>query len=307
MNRRHFVISSTAAVAGLALGRVSARAQAPATPPAPLVTAFTELRRGVGVFTASGGTIGYLLNGDGAVAVDSQYMNNAEICVAGLKQRSPKGIAMLLNTHHHADHTGGNLAFRSSVQKIVAHEACAAWHRKTAEQAGTQAQQAFADTTFAESWKADFGDETVHARYYGAGHTSGDAVITFEKANVVHMGDLLFNRAHPNIDRPAGANLANWIRVLGQASDAASSDTLFIAGHAKEMMVKTTKADVAHFANYLTAVLDHARKSMRAGQSKDALQKTATLPGFEDTIQLNPRLSLGFVLGIAFDELNERM
>jgi cyclase len=307
MNRRHFVISSTAAVAGLALGRVPARAQAPATPPAPLVTAFTELRRGVGVFTASGGTIGYLLNGDGAVAVDSQYMNNAEICVAGLKQRSPKGIAMLLNTHHHADHTGGNLAFRSSVQKIVAHGACAAWHRKTAEQAGTQAQQAFADTTFAESWKADFGDETVHASYYGAGHTSGDAVITFEKANVVHMGDLLFNRAHPNIDRPAGANLANWIRVLGQASDAASSDTLFIAGHAKEMMVKTTKADVAHFANYLTAVLDHARKSMRAGQSKDALQKTATLPGFEDTIQLNPRLSLGFVLGIAFDELNERM
>ena len=151
------------------------------------------------------------MNGDGAVAVDSQYMPNAEICVAGLKQRAPKGIAMLINTHHHGDHTGGNMAFKGSVQKIVAHEACAAWHRKTAEQAGTLAQQAFADTTFAETWKTTFGDETIHARYYGAGHTSGDAVITFEKANVVHMGDLLFNRAHPNIDRPAGRELANWI------------------------------------------------------------------------------------------------
>ena len=234
MDRRRFMLSTTAAAAGVALTRVPAWAQAPATPAAPLVTAFTELRRGVGVFTATGGTIGYLVNGDGAVAVDSQYMPNAEICVAGLKQRAPKGIALLINTHHHADHTGGNLAFKSSVQKIVAHEACAAWHRKTAEQAGTLAQQAIADTTFTETWKTTFGDETIHARYYGAGHTSGDAVITFEKANVVHMGDLLFNRAHPNIDRPAGANLASWIRALEQASDAASSDTIFIAGHAKE-------------------------------------------------------------------------
>ena len=72
MDRRRFVLSSATAAAGLAFGRSSAWAQAPA-PAAPLVTAFTELRRGVGVFTATGGTIGYLVNGDGAVAVDSQY------------------------------------------------------------------------------------------------------------------------------------------------------------------------------------------------------------------------------------------
>ena len=307
MDRRRFVLSSAAAAAGLAFGRTPGWAQAPAGPAAPLVTAFTELRRGVGVFTATGGAIGYLVNGDGAVAVDSQYAPNAELCVAGLKQRAPKGIALLINTHHHADHTGGNLVFKSAVQKIVAHEACAAWHRKTAEQAGTLAQQAIADTTFTETWKTTFGDETIHARYYGAGHTSGDAVITFERANVVHMGDLLFNRAHPNIDRPAGANIASWIRVLEQATDAASSDTIFIAGHAKENAVKTAKADVARFGSYLAAVMDLARKGLRAGQSKDELQKTAALPGFEDTIQLNARLTLGFVLGIAYDELNERM
>jgi glyoxylase-like metal-dependent hydrolase (beta-lactamase superfamily II) len=98
------------------------------------------------------------VNGDGAVAVDSQFMNTAEICVAGLKGRAPKGIAMLINTHHHGDHTGGNRAFKESAQKIVSHEACAAWHRKTAEQAGTVDQQAFADTTFAETWKADSGE-----------------------------------------------------------------------------------------------------------------------------------------------------
>jgi len=54
-------------------------------------------------------------------------MNTAEICVAGLKQRAPKGIAMLLNTHRHGDHTGGNKAY--GVSKIVAHANCLKSHK----------------------------------------------------------------------------------------------------------------------------------------------------------------------------------
>src|SRR5688500_9397334 len=128
MNRRQFVFSSTAALAGAVLSR-NVSAQAPAQPAAPPVTRFEELRRGVGMFIGRGGTIGYLVNGDGAVAVDSQFMDTAEICVAGLKQRAPKGIAMLINTHHHGDHTGGNKAY--GVSKIVAHENCVKSHRAT--------------------------------------------------------------------------------------------------------------------------------------------------------------------------------
>src|SRR5688572_11405318 len=89
MNRRQFVFSSTAALAGAVLSR-NVSAQAPAQPAAPPVTRFEELRRGVGMFIGRGGTIGYLVNGDGAIAVDSQFMDTAEICVAGLKQRDRK-------------------------------------------------------------------------------------------------------------------------------------------------------------------------------------------------------------------------
>jgi hypothetical protein len=53
--------------------------------------------------------------------------------------------------------------------------------------------------------------------------------------------------------------------------------------------------------------MDFARKGRAAGKSKEELQQTTTLAGFDDAIQLNARLTLGFVLGIAFDELNERM
>src|SRR5262245_36588564 len=110
MNRRQFLVSSSAGLAGISLVRLPAWA-----PPlrlaslaqggqqaAPPLTTFNEIRRGVGYFTGQGGTIGYLVNTDGAIAVDSQFPATAGACVEGLKQKAPKGIELLINTHHHA-------------------------------------------------------------------------------------------------------------------------------------------------------------------------------------------------------------
>jgi cyclase len=304
MNRRDFVISTAMGVAGVGLAGTRSWAQAPAAQ-APPVTRFEELRRGVGVFIGTGGTIGYLVNGDGAIAIDSQFMNTAEICVAGLKQRAPKGISLLFNTHHHGDHTGGNKAF-AGVTKIIAHANCLKSHKAVTEEAKTVDQQAYATATFTDTWTEKFGDETIEGRYFGAGHTAGDAVYHFQRANVMHMGDLLFNRAHPNIDRAQGARVDSWITVLDRATGAASRDTIFIAGHAKNNVVRSTRADVVHFRDYLTAALDHARKGVKAGQSKEEVQKLEALKGFEDNVSPNPRLTLAFVLGLCYDEVTQK-
>lgn len=299
LTRRAFLATSTALAAGLGPRRAWGQPAAQAPP----ATSFIDLRGGVGMFTGSGGTIGYLVNADGAIAIDSQFANTAEIAVKGLKERAPKGVAMLLNTHHHGDHTGGNLVFRGAVRSIVAHANCLEWHRRTASAAKSESQTSFADQTFTDQWKTTFGGETIQARHYGPGHTSGDAVYHLEKANVVHMGDLLFNRAHPNIDLPAGASVVNWIPLLEKVAKAHANDTIFIAGHGKDNNVRCAKADVLHFRDYLSASLDTARKALAAGQSKEELTKTTTLKGFEDHISLNARLSQGFVLGVCFDEL----
>jgi cyclase len=312
MNRRAFLTTSTLGIAGLAVGRpVSAQApafassyggQAVQTP----VTKFEELRRGVGMFIGNGGTIGYLVNGDGAIAVDSQFMNTAELCITGLKQRAPKGIEMLINTHHHGDHTGGNKAFRASVKKIVCQENCLVWHKRVAEQANNVADQAFADTSFGGSWSATFGDEKVWAHYHGAAHTSGDAVIFFEKANVVHGGDLLFRRVHPRIDGPAGASAVNWIKVLDRIlKDHPAADTIFVFGHGADNNVKGTKADVAFFRDYLTAAVDQVRKGISANKSKDEITKVAAVTGFETVTAFSPRVTLEGTLGSIYDELKK--
>jgi cyclase len=298
LTRREFLGSAALAAASPAVLRSIARAQQGPSPK------FEDIRGGVGIFTMQGGTIGWLVTDDGAVAVDSQYATTAPACIDGLRQRAPKGIEILINTHHHADHTGGNLAFRPVVKKILQCERTAKYHKDTTT--ATAAQQAYADTTFGGSWSATIGGEKVWAKYYGAGHTGGDSVIVFEKANVAHMGDLLFNHMHPFIDRPNGASIESWTKVLTKVADE-HRDATFIYGHAKAGLPFTgARADVLGFRDYLSAVLDHAQKGVRAGQSAEELAKTPSLPGFEDFASNGTRLTLAAVLTTAHQELTKK-
>jgi glyoxylase-like metal-dependent hydrolase (beta-lactamase superfamily II) len=303
MNRREFLVSSSAGFAGATLIPWTAWAQQPAAPPA---TAFNDMRRGVGYFTGQGGTIGYLTNGDGAIAVDSQFPATAGACVEGLTQKAPKGIALLINTHHHGDHTGGNPVFKPVVKHIVCQEKCLEWHKKTAAAAANPTPQAFADTTFGESWSTTLADEKVWAFYNGAGHTSGDAIIIFEKANVVHMGDLMFNRLHPRLDFAAGGSARNWIKVLNKVAKK-HRDAMFIFGHAKAGVPVTGSAkELEYFRDYLSRVVDMVQKAVKAKQSKDELVKTAEVRGFADHASSGQVLTLAGILGSVYDEITAK-
>jgi cyclase len=302
LDRRQFLTTSSIALAGAAFARVPLLGQAgqPQTPPA---TMFTDIRRNVGIFTGQGGTIGWLANGAAAVAVDAQFPATAKICVEGLQQKSAKGIQMLINTHYHGDHTGGNIAFRPAVKQIVQQERCARLHRETTEKAGTSAQQAYADITFGESWSQDVGDEKMWGYYYGPGHTGGDAVIIFERANVVHMGDLMFNRLHPRVDGPSGASIKNWISVLERVAKR-HADATFIFGHAKQGQPVTGPAkELLYFRDYLTAALQYVQKGIAAKQPKEEIAKATELPGFAEHAANGTALTLAGVLNSAYDEL----
>ncbi len=274
-NRREFITASSLGLAA-ALGRRSLSAQAPAVPK------FADVRRNVGVFTARGGTIGYLITPDAVVVVDSQFPDTAQMFVDGLRVRTARKIDLLINSHHHGDHTGGNKVMQPAVAKIVAHANVPALQKRAAEANNTDVSQAYADTTFEKDWKTTVGSDVVRTRHYGAAHTGGDIVITFERANVAHMGDLMSFQRNPRADRPAGASIRNWIPVLENTVNDHGAETIYIFGHAKagERVTGSSK-DLLELRDYFTAMLEHVGKGIAAGRSMDEIVKVAAVPGFE--------------------------
>jgi glyoxylase-like metal-dependent hydrolase (beta-lactamase superfamily II) len=307
MNRRQFLGASPLAIAASALDLRALLAQQPAAQ-APPQTAFTPVRRTVGIFTGQGGTIGYHIDKSGLVVVDSQMPTTAKICLDGIVERAPgRKIDRLINTHHHWDHTGGNGVFKPMVDKIVAHEnvpglqkAAAARQPAPPGMPGPD-EQVVATATFTNTWNEEIGGEKVALKYYGPAHTGGDAVVTFEKANVVHMGDLVFNRRHPFIDRPGGASIAGWVKVLEGTMADHGADSIFIFGHAgQNWPVTGKKADLAYMRDYLTALVEYVRGEIKAGKPRDVIVKsTETLKGFPDHGPLIER-----VLTAAYDEVS---
>jgi cyclase len=299
LNRRQFVVSSLGVAA--VLRDFPMFAQAPAAQQPPTVPAFADVRRNVSTFTARGGTIGFLVTNDAVVVVDSQFADTAPMFLEGLKPRTSRKIDLLINSHHHGDHTGGNKVLQPSVAKIVAHANVPGLQRKAAAAAKTEANQAYADTTFEKDWKQSVGSEVMSARHYGPAHTGGDIVIRFERANVVHMGDLMSFQRNPRADGPAGASIRSWITVLENTVKDNSNDTIYIFGHSKvgERVTGSGK-DLLELRDYFTAMLDFARKGISAGRSKDEIIKVAAIPGFEKYEGTPTALEL------AYNELNTK-
>jgi glyoxylase-like metal-dependent hydrolase (beta-lactamase superfamily II) len=278
-NRRQFVaLSSLGLVGAFAPRSLFAQARGGAPQP-PVVPAFADVRRNVSVFTARGGTIGLLVTPDAVVVVDSQFPDTAQMFLDGLKPKTTRRIDYLINSHHHGDHTGGNKVLQPSVAKIVAHANVPGLQKKAAK---TDETQAYPDTTFDKEWKAAVGNETVSAKYYGPAHTSGDIVITFQQANIAHMGDLMSFQRNPRADRPAGASIRNWIPVLENTVKDHSNDTIYIFGHSKVgSPVTGSGRDLLELRDYFTAMLDHVSKGIAAGKSMEEITKVAAIPGFE--------------------------
>ena len=293
--------SSLAVAAGaLVPGRLFGQQAPAAAQQPPTVPMFASLRRNVGTFTARGGTMGWLEASDAVVVIDSQFADTSKMFLDGFKPvKGGRKIDLLINTHHHPDHTGGNKVLQPSVVKIVAHENAPALQRKQAAAQKSEDAQAYADTTFKTDWKVDLGSEIVSARYYGPGHTSGDAVIFFERANVAHMGDLMSHQRHPRVDRPAGASIRNWLVTLEKVTKDHNDDTIYIFGHSKVgMPVTGPKADLLALRDYFAAMLDYVQKGIKEGKSAEEIVK-AGLPQFAAN-EGAPQLQ------VAYDELTAK-
>lgn len=298
MNRKDFLIRSAllGSASMLPIQKLASLLQSP----------FTTVRRNVGTFVGRGGTIGWLATKNSLVAVDSQFPDSAKTCLEGLKGKTDHGMDYLINTHHHGDHTAGNPVFQGFAKHIVAHKNVPTLQKQSASGRGQEAidAQVYPDLTYSDNWSEQVGDETVHLMHFGPAHTGGDSVVYFEKANVAHMGDLMFNRAYPFIDINGGANITNWIKVLRTTIDELESDTIYIFGHGNsEYEITGSKDDLLLKSNFLEALLEYTQKGIDAGKTKDEIAKIDVIPGFEVFKAPGWSLTLSRNIDAAYQEL----
>lgn len=275
LNRRHFLQNSIAASAGLSLS-------------SPLLKLIFQnayqmenLRNNVGIFTERGGTIAYMITNEGIVVVDSQFPDQSKHLIEEIQKQSDRKIDLLVNTHHHGDHTAGNIAFKGLVNKVMAHENSKLNQQRSAEAQGSLDNQLLPDTTYSKGRiREKAGGERIALHYFGAGHTNGDSFVHFENANIVHCGDLLFNRRVPFIDKSAGANITNWQVALEKAYKTFDKDTLMVYGHSGDgYEVKGDREDLLAFQNYLGKVMDFVKKGQADGKTKEQLSAATEVPG----------------------------
>ena len=240
----------------------------------------TMLRNDIGIFTEKGGTIAFMLSKKGMVVVDTQFPEQSQHLITELKKKSEKPFKLLINTHHHGDHSAGNISFKGIAEHVLAHANSKINQENSAKQNKNEDKQLYPDQTYTDTWCQKIGKEKICLHYFGAGHTNGDSFIHFQHANIVHTGDLVFNRRHPFVDRGAGANIKNWIQVLDKALTKFDNNTIYVFGHSATGFEVTGKADdLRAFRDYLGNLLKYVDEQLKAGKMKDEILKAVGIPG----------------------------
>jgi len=221
----------------------------------------------------SGGNIGVSAGSDGVLIVDEKFAELADDIVAVLDGISETALRYVINTHYHGDHVGAN-AFFARRAVIVAHDNV---RRRLANDPDT-APAALPVVTFEHGVKVHINGEVVQVRHLSAGHTDGDSIVYFEKANVLHAGDLFFVGRFPYIDLKAGGTVAGYMAAIRYVLDYFPDDVIIIPGHG-EVSDKAGYRRVLEMMEESVAVVKEGRA---AGLSEEEIVARGAPPRWQD-------------------------
>jgi glyoxylase-like metal-dependent hydrolase (beta-lactamase superfamily II) len=183
-----------------------------------------------------GGTISVLIGPEGVLLVDSQFAPLTDKLVAAIHKISDKPIRFLINTHVHADHTGGDANFaklgvlifsRDQLRARLAHPGL------TPD--GSPGQPAPPEglpvVTYDGPVTIHLNGENVHLIPVRNAHTDGDTLVSFEKHDILAVGDYFRSVGYPFVDLDNGGSLAGILEGLGATAGRAGPHTRIIPGH----------------------------------------------------------------------------
>jgi cyclase len=235
-----------------------------------------------------GGNMAASVGEDGIVLVDDEFAPLAAKIAAALKSIgiTDKPVRFIINTHYHFDHTGGNAPFADQGSTIIAHDAVRTRLASGGSagnggslhfDAAPAAKAALPVITFDHDVSVHLNGEDVRALHFPSGHTDGDAIIFFPKANVVHMGDDYVRYGYPFIDVQAGGSVRGMISACEGALEKMPADVKVIPGHGELSNV----AEVREYVKMLKDTSAVIEKAIHAGKSLEQMKKEKLLTAWD--------------------------
>lgn len=244
----------------------------------------------------SGGNIGVIIGKDGTVMIDNQFAPLSNKINGAIKTLDPGEIRFLINTHVHGDHSGGNENFSRMGVSIIAHEhvrdrMMKPYVNPTQNQVTPPRDAAaWPIVTFSDKLSLHLNDEDLDIIHIGNGHTDGDLIVHFKKANVFHMGDSYVRYGYPFIDISRGGSFTGFITTLEKILEIMNDNTQIIPGHGE----LATKSDLKIFTDRLRDIRDQVAAALKKGK------KIEDIPGLGITDKYDAEWGKGFMKGKDF-------
>jgi cyclase len=258
-----------------------------------------QLAPTVYMLTGAGGNLGLSAGADAVFLVDDQFAPLTPRIEAAIAKITPKPVRFVLNTHWHFDHTGGNENLGKVGALIVAHENVR--KRMSVENfiefLGMKTQpdpkEALPVVTFTRDVTFHINGDEVHVMHVPNAHTDGDAIVHFTKSDVIHMGDVFFNKLYPFIDTSSGGRVEGVVAAVERALELAGPSTKIIPGHGP----LASRADLQAYRDMLAAISGRIREQVRAGRSLEQVIEA------KPTAEFDAAWGKGFLTPARFTEM----
>jgi cyclase len=245
----------------------------------------TKLTDNMYLLQGAGGNMAVQTGPDGKLLIDSSFSTAVPHIKEALDALGRDPAHVLINTHWHIDHTDGNEGMHAAGFTIFA-------HRLTRERLSTPQNMklfglalpaspagALPAITFDDSMHLWHNGDSLSLVHFDPAHTDTDIYIHFEKANVLHTGDVWFNGFYPFIDEGSGGSIGGMIKGTEKALAIAGPETKIIPGHGP----LGTKAQLQQFHDMLAGVRDKVAALKSAGASEQEVVAKKPTAEFDST------------------------
>ncbi|MCA1585198.1 MAG: MBL fold metallo-hydrolase [Acidobacteria bacterium] len=236
-----------------------------------------------GVSLPQAGTTAAFVTGTGVVLVDTKLPGWGQPLIDKLKEVTDKPVTMIINTHTHMDHVGGNVEFPATVE-VVTHENTAMLMKEMRPVSGGPTQpnlfkehngRGLPTRTFKDRLTVGSGTDRIDLYYFGRAHTGGDAWVVFPELRVLHAGDAFGGKAVPPLDANNGASGVEYPQTIAKAVATLTDIDTVITGHYQTTLTMT---DLKTYGDFTGELVQSVQAAKKAGRTIDDFVKTWTIP-----------------------------